>query len=410
MSDVGVLRDREGNPGFEAFQLDPAALHLNHGSYGATPAETRIFQTRLNEEIAKNTLRWFDGLPFRMAQARQELSEFLGAPEDEIAAVQNASAAASSIFNSLNLRSGEEIVLTDHIYGAVRMGVERLARRCGAKIVTVPVPLLSGAEEVVERVIGAVGDRTRLVLVDHISSATARRFPVERISAELAGSERVVLLVDGAHAPGLLPSPALREPHVVWFGNLHKYACAPSAAAVLVSQQPLADKWYPVIDSWGALDAFPERFDQQGSTNSTAFLSAPHAISTMESLFGWDRVREFSSALGSRIRDQILRHVRDDLYHLYDRTDSVLPVDRFIDSELPGGVSALPLFPLPRGVAATPDSARELKFFLRKKLGAEVGVSTWNGLGLIRFSPHAYNSWSEYEKFLGQLTETLART
>src|SRR5690625_3151060 len=327
MKHRNLLRDIYGRPGRECFRLDPNSTHLNHGSYGATPVNTLGYQEQLNRQLASNPLSWFDSLPSRMMQTRRDIAEFIGAPEREIAAVQNASAAASSVFNSLSLGPGEEIVVTDHIYGAIRMGAERLARRYGAVVRTVELPLRLSNEAIVDRVVGEISAKTRLLIIDHISSATARIFPVAQIAQALGRRQGLVILVDGAHSLGLMTSPALRPSNVVWFGNLHKFACAPSGAAVMVSQQPLADNWFPVIDSWGTPEGFQIRFDYQASSNTTAFLSAPHAIMTVKKLFGWDVVREFSAELGMQIRELVTKHIADDLYGLYDPAHPTLKID-----------------------------------------------------------------------------------
>src|SRR5690606_10664290 len=143
------------------------------------------------------------------------------------------------------------------------------AARHGAVLRRAAVPHDADAETALAAILAGVTERTRLVIVDQISSATARRFPVQELAKALAGREDVVLLVDGAHAPGILEQPAVLGERVVWFGNLHKYPCAPRGAAVLTAGEAVAQTLWPLIDSWGAQDPYPQRFDQQGALDTT---------------------------------------------------------------------------------------------------------------------------------------------
>lgn len=381
-----TLRTAEGTPGRQEFSLDPRRHHLNHGSYGAVPKRTIEHRSALSRELEANPFRWFEGLPERHASARSSLSAFVGAPAGEIAMVANASAGASAVLGSLTLQANDEVLVTDHVYGAVAMGVKRAARRWGSRVVVAAVPLEATADETLALLLNCVTTRTRLVVVDQISSATARAFPVAELANVLA-NRGITIVVDGAHALGILPTPALRAPHVVWISNLHKFACAPRGAAVLVAQGALADQLDPLIDSWGFDLPYPERFDRQGSVDTTGFLAAPHAIETMDALFGWERIRQYSAEFG----EWAASTVSGSLAPLMD--DSPRP---------PVGmpVPQQPLLRLPAGVAVDSPSARDLKDRLATFADCEVGVSTWRGRGFIRVSGHAYSETTEIEQFI----------
>lgn len=381
-----ALLSHSGVRGWDEFSLDPAQRHLNHGSYGAVPTRTIAHRHALTRQLEANPFRWFEELPERHARARHAIAPFVGAPADEIAMVANASAAASAIFVSLPLAPTDEVVLTDHVYGAVAMGAHRHARHWGARVRVAHVPHDAHAEESLAAVLAEITDHTRLVVVDHISSATARYFPVDALTTALAG-RGIILAIDGAHALGNLPTAAIRAPHVVWFGNLHKYPCAPRGAAVLVSQGEVSQRLVPIIDSWGAELRYPERFDLQGSIDTTGFLAAAHAIDTLDAHFGWDRIRSHSAELGA----WAAREIGLGLGELMD--DDPLP-----DVGMP--VPQQPLLRLPPGVASDASRARTLKDRLASEAGCEVGVSTWNGRGFIRLSAHVYNEPADYEQFL----------
>ena len=380
------LRSSTGRSGREEFRLDPRRRHLNHGSYGAVPGRTIDHRAALLNELEANPFRWFEHLPQQHALARAALAPFVGADAEEIAMVPNASAAASVVMSSLPLDADAEVIVTDHVYGAVAMGVARAARRAGARAVTVRVPLAAQAEETLELILSAVTARTRLLVIDQISSPTARGFPVDELALALTDSG-IVVAVDGAHALGVLPAPAVRAPHVVWFGNLHKYACAPRGAAVLVAQGRLAQNLYPLIDSWGAEQPYPQRFDSQGSIDTTGFLSAPHAIDTMDALFGWDRIRHYSADFGAWAASAVAAEL--------ETLGGPTPIPRV---GLP--VPQQPLLRLATGIAIDGPSARALKERLSAEADCEVGVSTWRGQGFVRLSGHVYSESADIEQFI----------
>ncbi len=197
----------DGRPAAQAWSLDPALRHLNHGSFGAVPLVAQERQNELRAEMERAPVVWFPELPGRLAAARTGLAAFLGVDAGDLALVPNASAGVSVVYASLERRAGGEIVVTDHGYGAVTMGAERLARRWGGRVRTAHVPLDADEQQAYEAVMAEVGDATDLLVVDQITSATARRLPVEPIGAE-AARRGVPLLVDGAHAPGLLAAPS----------------------------------------------------------------------------------------------------------------------------------------------------------------------------------------------------------
>ncbi|MDO7881931.1 aminotransferase class V-fold PLP-dependent enzyme [Salinibacterium soli] len=391
------LVSTEGTTGREEWALDPAQRHINHGSYGAVPRRTLAFQQALKNELEANPLQWFDTLPDRMAAERAALAAFLGAEPHEIAAVPNASAAASVMFGSLRLNAGDEVLITDHVYGAVALGARRFADRWGAVVRVAAVPLAAGAEESLDAIASAVTSRTRVAIVDHISSATARGFPIAEI-VELAQQHGFTLLVDGAHAAGILESAAevaAGTENVVWFGNLHKFPAAPRPAAVLVARGALADATHPLIDSWGAGLPYPDRFDQQGTIDTTGFLSASFGIGEIERLFGWAELRRYGAELGAyavSILAPALGEWVDD------------PV---VELGMPEPLQ--PLLRLPEGVAADAAGQRALKNALSREAGVEAGVMTWNGGGYLRLSAHAYNEAEDYERLLERGIPVIAR-
>ena len=320
------------------FSLDPSVSHLNHGSFGAVPIPVQRAQQRLRDEMEANPLRFFSaGLVDRITHARRHLATFLGADPDGTALVGNVTAGAAVVLQSLALRPGDEVLTTDHGYGAVALSVARECERTGAVSRTLPVPLTATDEEVVEIVRrGCVPGRTRLLIVDQLTSPTARLFPAAALAA-VARERGVPVLVDAAHAPGMLPTEVASVGADFWVGNLHKWAYAPRGTAALVVAEPWRDRIQPLVVSWEQGSGFPTRVEWQATLDYTGWLAAPVGLFTLRSL-GVDRVRAHNAALAAYGQ----RVVGDAL--------GVAP-ERLL---APGGPAvAMRLVPLPPGVATT---------------------------------------------------------
>ncbi|MEO7268428.1 MAG: aminotransferase class V-fold PLP-dependent enzyme [Knoellia sp.] len=384
-STPGPLLTRAGKPATSLFALDPTLRHLNHGSFGAPLAAVMVEQERFRREAAAAPVRWFPGAAERVGQARARVAPHLGVTPDHMALVANASAGASAVFGSLDLPQGAEIVVTDHGYGAVTMGAERLARRLGGRVVVAGVALDDSPEQAASAVLDAFTDRTALVVVDHVTSPTARELPVAQICA--AARERgVVSLVDAAHAPMLVEGAATLADADYWVGNLHKFGCASPGAAVLVARPGAEDRLWPLIDSWGASLPFPERFDHQGTLDISALITAGLALDLIEDELGWDRVRAHTAALA------------DAGEHLVAAAMSqATGVDCRVAVASP--VTAMRLVALPAGLALTVEEANDLRDRVLADLGIEAAFTSCRGRGYVRLSFHAYNVLDDYADF-----------
>jgi isopenicillin-N epimerase len=378
-----VLAD--GRPAARAWSLDPALRHLNHGSFGAVPLVAQERQQELRAEMESAPVVWFPALPQRLAAARAGLAAFLGADPGDLALVPNASAGASVVYAALERRGGGEIVVTDHGYGAVTMGAERLARRWGGRVRTARVPLDADAGQAYEAVMAEVGEATELLVVDQITSATARRLPVERIGAE-ARRRGVAVLVDGAHAPGLIGSPLDGLGCDFWVGNLHKWGCAPRGSAALVARGPLRDGLYPLIDSWGAAEPYPGRFDHQGTLDATGHLATAAALDFIDATWGWSAARRYMDDLAD-----YAQHV------VGAALTGLTGADARVDVGMP--VPGMRLVRLPDGLAGSRVAADALRDRAAGELGVEAAFTSFGGVGHLRLSAHVYNTAEDYEYF-----------
>ncbi|MGP3536673.1 aminotransferase class V-fold PLP-dependent enzyme [Microbacterium sp. RD1] len=377
-------RAMSGHPARALWDLSSDTVHLNHGSYGAVPTVVTEQQVALIRLM--NTLpgRWFGELPGRVAQARQAIAGFLGSDPDRTALVPNASAGVSVVLSSLDLTRGADIVVTDHAYGAVRMAAERVARRLEGTVTVAPVALEASDDEVVDALVHAVSARTGLVIIDEISSATARVFPVADIAHRMRAAG-VPVLVDAAHSPAMIERPAFDDVDY-WVGNLHKWGCAPRGTAAVIASGPVAASLHPLIDSWGAPHPFPARFDTQGTIDVTSYLAAPSALALIDEEFGWREVREYSSAL-----------VGDAQRSVAAALEAETGEHSFPDVGAPAAM--MRLVELPAGLVAGPDDAHVVSAALAR-LGFQTAITSWRDRGFLRLSAHVYNAPDDYASFV----------
>jgi isopenicillin-N epimerase len=370
--------------------LDPAVRHLNHGSFGAVMRGVTAKQNALRDHVETNTLRFFAAEEQAgVAAGRMAAAEFLGAAPEGLALVRNATTAASTVLAALDLRAGDEVLTTNHTYGAVRMAADRYADRAGATVRCVDVPLGVPRTKITDLVLAGVTDRTRLVMVDHITSPTATVFPVEEIAAALEPAG-IPLFVDAAHAPGQLPVDLSATRAAFWTGNFHKWPATPRGTAALYVAPTYRDRIMPLVVSWAEPAGFPQAFDLGGTDDQSAWIVLPDALAAIGSL-GWDRLRAHGTAL-ARYGQQV---VADAL--------GVTPDALWGEDEL-----WMRCVPLPAGVADTYEKAGEFSRHLARELATEVAVTAWDGRGYVRVSAHAYNAPGEYEDFASGLARILA--
>ncbi len=265
------------------FELAAGGTFLNHGSFGACPKGVLAEQARIRAQMEAQPDVFFrrSVMPDQGATALRasaaRLAAFVGAREEQLAFVENATLGVQSALASVDLAPGDRVLITDHTYNAVRLMVEARCAQAGAKPLVVKLPLPADPDEIVAAFERAVVPGVRLAIVDHITSPTAIVMPLERIIPVLRGRGALVL-VDGAHAVGqvALDLGALQPDWYV--SNAHKWLFAPRACAFLYASPAVAATTRPPVVSHYVGMGFPRSFDWVGTRDYSAWLAVPAAI------------------------------------------------------------------------------------------------------------------------------------
>ena len=278
------------------FALDEDMVFLNHGAYGATPRELLERQGEWRLRMEAQPPRFFmNELPGLVREAAGTLAEFVGAASGRTVLLENATSGVNAVLRSLRFAPGDRIVTTDHVYGAVRNTLRFVAGRTGAELVEVPVPMpLRAASEVTDALEPALDDRARLVVVDHIASPSALVFPVADI-VRRCRARGIPVLVDGAHAPGLVDLEVDAIGADWYVGNAHKWLCAPKGAAFLSAGENAAGI-HPTTISHAYGQGLTAEFGKIGTRDPSAWLCIPDAIAFHRRL-GGRALRERNAAL-----------------------------------------------------------------------------------------------------------------
>lgn len=374
-----------GRPARRLFRLEPGVDFLNHGSFGAPPLQVLAEAERWRGRMEANPDHFFrDVLPPALRSAADELARFVRADPADLVFVENATAAVNAVLRSLDFNPGDEILLNSQSYGAVRQALRYVCERSGAKtaeaLVRVPV---QGPQQLLQVIGGAINQRTRLVIVDHISSPTGLIWPVADIAA-LARTRGVLVLVDGAHAPGQidLDIPALGAD---WYtGNCHKWLYAPRGCAFLWSHHQRKAMIHPLAISHAYGRGFADEFDWTGTRDFSPWLAVGVALRFLVEL-GVEPVRRYCHSLVTAAAEKIA--------HAWAE-----PLDG--PAGLHGAMMSIRLPPAWQQSAHDWESASRLQSGLLAKERIVVALSAIQGALWARISAQIYNEPQDYERLI----------
>jgi len=294
--------------------IDPEAIYLNHGSFGACTKfileKQQEYRNRLEGQPMRFMVRELEGI---YNAAKLKVAAFVNSDPADLVFVQNATAGVNTVFRSLRFEPGDEILITNHTYYACRKLLEYIAESTGAVIVEAKYDIpVSSPGLITDALLSAVSRKTKICLIDHITSATALIQPVEEIVKELE-KRGVDTFVDGAHVPGSIPLDIESIGAAYYTGNCHKWLCSPKSAAILHVRKDKQEPILPLIISHAGYNTepFAERFFWQGTLDPTPVLCAADSIDYMASLMpgGWDAIMKRNHEVCIEARDHFCREL-----------------------------------------------------------------------------------------------------
>jgi isopenicillin-N epimerase len=377
----------------EYFHLDPTIHFLNHGSYGATPKP--VFEAYQKWQLRLETQPvLFLGREFYrfIKESREVLGEYLHVSADDLVYIPNATHGVNIVARSLDLRPGDEILTSDHEYGACDYTWEFVCNKTGATYIhqSIPLPVYT-EDEIVEQLWQGVTPRTRVIYLSHITSATALRLPIEEVCRR-ARQAGILTIVDAAHTPGQIPLDLDQLGADLVFGNCHKWMMAPKGAAFLYARREVQDRIQPLVVSWGynptpdiaTGSRFIDLLEWTGTKDPTAALTVPDAIRFMQE-HDWEEVRHQCHDL--------LRQALERVCELTGMTP-LYPLDSDFYSQM--------------GIAPLPNCDLELlKSRLYDEFRVEVPLIQWQDRQFVRISIQGYNSREDVDVLLNGLQSLL---
>jgi len=383
------------------WQLDPEVIHLNHGSFGATPLPVLTAQAEWRRRFQSDPTSFVvDTWEPAIDEARRLLAEALGANSESLGFVPNTTTGVNAVVRSFPFRRGDEILTTDHVYNACRNVLDHVAARTDAQVVIAPMPFpLASSDEAVTAVMDRVTRRTRFALIDHVTSPTGLVLPAATIVG-LLEDRGVPVMVDGAHSPGMVPLEIERMAPSFYAGNCHKWLCGAPGSAFLWVRPDHAEAVIPAVISHGANDTRTDRprlhllFDYPGTIDPSPYLTVPVAIDFLRSLHpdGLTGVMAANRALALRARALLCETVG---------TPPPAPEDM---------IGSLAAVALPPGLGERPPGIDPLSRVLRQKWSIQVPVLIWPEWPsrYLRVSAAPYNRIEDYVALSEALTIELA--
>jgi len=382
--------------------FDANRVFLNHGSFGACPDFVIEEQRMWQDLMEKEPVQFFEELmPDLLLKSRTALGEFLSCDADDLAFVSNATSGVNTILRSLHFEQGDEILVPNHAYQACRNTIDFVASRWGAKVVEVTIPFpIDGPQTVIELMKSACSERTKLVMIDTVTSPTGLRMPFEELTTFFEG-RGVEVLLDAAHGIGMIPLNLEKLGASYVTSNCHKWLCAPKGSAFLYVRSDKQSKIQPLTISHGHTfplgdtTRFRHEFDWTGTQDISGWCALPAVIEGMANLVdgGWEAIMQHNHNLAIQGRDILCQR---------------LGIEQPCPNEMIACISTIKLpgeIP-PKEKMHEPDP---LHHILSEKYNIQVPVWSWpNPEGrYLRISAQLYNSIEQYEQLADALVNEL---
>lgn len=369
--------------------LDPDFLTVNHGSFGATPRRVLAAQDEWRRRMEAQPTRFMvRDLPGLLRRTANELAAFVGAAGEDLVFVENATTGCNAVLRSLTLGPGDEVVVLSHGYGAVVKTVRYVTALAGARVVEAELAFpRPGADEIVAALSSVLGSRTRLAVLDHITSHSALLLPIARMVAACSAAG-VPVLVDGAHGPGQVPLD-LPSIGADWYvGNCHKWLMAPKGAGFLWAAPGRQVDLHPGTISHGYGQGYLAEFDWTGTKDPSAYLAVSEALAFHRELGGAALMRR-NAALAAEATAMLAERLGTET------------------GSNPAMMSAMGLVRLPLDGHVTEPRALAIRAHLLDA-GTDAPVNAIDGGAWLRLSVQAYNDLDDFRRLATIVRETLA--
>ncbi|MEE8154098.1 MAG: aminotransferase class V-fold PLP-dependent enzyme [Phycisphaerales bacterium] len=377
----------------DLWTLDPAVTFLNHGSFGATPRAILEAQSAWRARFEARPIEMLDRRRGELlAETKHTVGTFVGAQAADFGFVTNATGGINAVLRSLRFEVGDEILTTNHVYHAIRQTIRYVAERAGARSIEVDIDLpIASPNDIMAPIEAALHDRTRLVVIDHITSTTAVLLPIDRI-IDLCQQRGVDVLVDGAHAPGMIELDIESLGPAYYAANLHKWVCAPKGAALLWVRPDRQGSIHPNTISHFLNEGLAAEFAWQGTRDITAWLCAADAIEFMAGI-GWPRIRTYNHELAVWVQAML-----SERWAVQPSTPR--------DGSMLGSMATIAL-PDEAKAAGTVE-AFQARLYDEHRI--EVPVLEWNQRWWVRPCCQIYNTAQDYERLAEAVVSLCAST
>ena len=364
------------------FLLDPNVIHLNHGSFGACPKP--IFDSLIcwQKKLEFNPVKHlaFD-MYEHLKESREHLSNYINCDKDDIVFFPNPSTALNTVIKSLDLKNGDEILTTNHEYGALDKTWNFICEKTGAKYIKQNIELpLKSKNDFINTFIKGINKNTKVIFISHITSPTGLIFPAEEI-CKVAKENNIFCIIDGAHVPGHINLDIKKINPDIYTGACHKWMCAPKGTSFLYAKRNIQDDINPLVVSWGydaeipGISKYLDYHQWQGTNDPSAYLTVPDVIKFLNK-YNW---REVSLNC---------RKINIEARELVNKSLNKNPIS---NNQFIGQMSAIEI--------KCEDSIKVIKK-LYEDFKIVVPIVKWENKMLLRFSIQAYNSMEDIEKLI----------
>ena len=369
------------------WMLDPEITYLNHGSFGARTLQVHDSQLEFKQLFERSPIQFLDrSRQDLICESRDVVSSFLQCDSSGFGFVDNATTGVACVVQSIECTPSDEILTTNHVYNGIRQLLSHHAQRTGCSYRELEIPFpIKNANEILSIIVASVTSKTKLLVVDHVTSITSIVFPIDEIIHE-CHKRGILVLVDGAHASGML-DVNIDSLNADWYvGNLHKWVCAPVGAGFVWTHEKHRNSTHPLTVSHFLNTNYTDEFDWQGTKDISPWLAAATAIQTGDSI-GWDRIREHNHTLATWMHQELLEGLG---------LEPIVP----IDGSLLGSMATVVL---PAGFPSTYEDCYQLRDQIFTDFKIEVPIFHFEKRCLMRVSAQLYTKNSD----IGQLIDVL---